>query len=102
MDWAQHCDILSLLFNAALACAVAGNALGMMAWEHRTEEQSEWKWLLDPTCAFRASYYKRPVTKSRYAAMIILGSGGVLLWLLVLALFDALRSGAGPFCGLAF
>ncbi|HUK22432.1 MAG TPA: hypothetical protein VLV45_12875 [Gemmatimonadales bacterium] len=35
MDWAQHCNILSLLFNAALTCGVAGNTLGLMAWEHR-------------------------------------------------------------------
>jgi len=24
MDWVQHCNILSFLFNAALACGVAG------------------------------------------------------------------------------
>ena len=102
MDWAQHCDLFSLLFSAAMVCALAGNALGMMAWEHRTDEQPEWKWLLDPMYAFRPSYYRTPALSSRYAAMVFLSSGGVFLWLLVLAVIDATRSGAGRFCGLAF
>jgi hypothetical protein len=102
VDWAYNCELFSTLFGAGMICVIMGNVVGMLAWEERREEQSVWKWLLDPTCAFRASYYKTPASPARYAAMTFLGSGGVFLWLLGLALFDAIRSGAGPFCGLAF
>jgi hypothetical protein len=102
VSWTHDCDLLFVLFAVAVACAFVGNALGVLAWRQRTEQQGRWQWLFDPTYLFRASYYKQPNQLARYIAILLLVTGSVCLVAAGSAVIAASQNGARGICGLAF
>jgi hypothetical protein len=96
------CSLLGTLFIGAAVCAVAGNTALRLAWRHRLPQYSRSRWLFDPTCAFRSSYYQHPKPRLRILAAALLGSGAVLIVALVGMVVSAQRGGADRICGLRF
>jgi hypothetical protein len=96
------CGLLEFLFVACLTCVVAGHTLGIRAWRHRLPQYSRWRWLSDPTYAFRASYYQDPKPAVRLLAASLLTLGGVLVALLAALIIGAQRAGAEVLCGFHF
>jgi hypothetical protein len=101
MNWTQNCSLLSSLFVAAIVSAVGGNVFGVIAWRHRTHDQARWRWLIDPTYAFRARYYNNPAQFPRYAAMSLLLVAAALIVVLGAAVIIASQRGARNICGFA-
>jgi hypothetical protein len=96
------CGFLEFLFITCLTCVVAGHTLGILAWRHRLPQYSRWRWLADPTYAFRARYYQDPKSTLRLLAVSLLTLAGVLVALLAALIITAQRAGAEVLCGFHF
>lgn len=97
-----NCNLLGTAFLTAVACAVAGNVAGVIAWRQRKSELSRWQWLTDPTYVFRARYYREPNLVSRRAAMGLLILGGLIIAVVAVAIVRELQTGNRSVCGFAF
>jgi hypothetical protein len=96
------CSLLGTLFTGAVLCALAGNTALRLAWRRRLPQYSPSRWLFDPTCAFRSSYYQDPKPRLRILAAALLGFGAVLLVTLAAMVATAQRAGADQICGFRF
>ena len=96
------CGLLGTLFVGAVACAIAGNALGILAWRGRRPERPARAWLHDPLYLFRSSDFQQPRAPSRLAAIVLLGAGAVCLAVLAVLVMVVQNSGADSVCGFSF
>ena len=94
-----NCSLLGTLFILSIVCVIVGHGAGVLAWRHRLPQYSRWRWLSDPTYAYRSSYYREPKPPLRLVAATFLTLAAVLILVLVVLVIAAERAGATGICG---
>jgi hypothetical protein len=102
MNIAENCGVAAFLFFAAIAFAIIGNLLGIVAWRQRADGQARSRWLIDPLYLLRGRNFRHPRHPARFVALALLSCGVICLAILVFALIKAQRSGLSGVCGFSF